>query len=163
MHSVCISNRFIMFHVCRDNSCSSDNECGLNEYCALSINLVRGQCRTLLRDGSYCARNEDCLSRLCSGGVCTSCTQDAHCPNGHYCSNKYLPLVEKACTNFCGQLCFLSATCGGQCTTCNWDFTCSWHYWHQCPFNIRLLKKGCWWKMEQKMSQISLLELHKSL
>jgi len=109
-----------------DNGCSSDGDCGLNEHCAISITVLqqKGQCRTNLRDGSFCARQEECLSQICSGGVCTSCTQDGHCAEGQYCSNKYLPLVEKTCTNFCGELCILSATCGGSCPNCGWGLSC---------------------------------------
>ena len=114
-----------LFYYFRDNGCSSDNDCGINEHCALSLNLLKGQCRTLLRDSSLCARDEQCLSGLCMAGSCTSCTQDAHCSNGQFCANKYVPFVEKACTNFCGQICLISATCGGSCTSCGWDFRCS--------------------------------------
>ena len=60
----------------RDNGCGADNECGFNEYCSgiTALGLLRGQCRTLLPDGSVCVRNEECLN-LCSSGRCTSCTQ----------------------------------------------------------------------------------------
>ena len=107
-----------------DNGCDSDAECGINEHCAFSLNIVRGQCRTLLADGAICLRKEDCLSGICQGGVCTSCTQDAHCPEKQFCSNKYVPFAEKKCTDYCGELCMLSSTCGGSCPTCSWGFTC---------------------------------------
>ena len=60
----------------RDNGCGADNECGFNEYCSgiTAFGLLRGQCRTLLPDGSVCVRNEECLN-ICSSGRCTSCTQ----------------------------------------------------------------------------------------
>ena len=60
----------------RDNGCGADNECGFNEYCSgiTAFGLLRGQCRTLLSDGSVCVRNEECLN-ICSSGRCTSCTQ----------------------------------------------------------------------------------------
>ena len=108
----------------RDNGCSTDSDCGLNEHCAASINVLKGQCRTKLADGSLCTRNQECIHQLCSGGVCTSCNQDAHCPDGKFCSNKYVPFIENVCTGYCNEICFFSSTCGGSCKTCGWGFTC---------------------------------------
>ena len=113
-----------MSSCCRDNGCSTDNDCGLNEHCAASINVLRGQCRTQLAHGSLCTRNQECIHQLCSGGVCTSCNQDAHCPSGQFCSNKYVPFIENVCTGYCNEICFFSSTCGGSCKNCGWGFTC---------------------------------------
>ena len=110
--------------VIRDNGCQSDSDCGINEHCAASINVIKGQCRTQLPDGSLCTRNEECLHRICSGGICSSCTQDEHCPEGQFCGNKYIPFVENVCTEYCGELCLFSAQCLGRCTTCGWGFVC---------------------------------------
>ena len=110
--------------VIRDNGCQSDSDCGINEHCAASINVIKGQCRTQLPDGSLCTRNEECLHRICSGGICSSCTQDEHCPEGKFCGNKYIPFVENVCTEYCGELCLFSAQCLGRCTTCGWGFVC---------------------------------------
>ena len=110
--------------VFRDNGCQSDSDCGINEHCAASINVIKGQCRTQLPDGSLCTRNEECLHRICSGGICSSCTQDEHCPEGQFCGNKYIPFVENVCTEYCGELCLFSAQCLGRCTTCGWGFVC---------------------------------------
>uniref|UniRef100_A0A0K2TKZ8 Metalloendopeptidase n=1 Tax=Lepeophtheirus salmonis TaxID=72036 RepID=A0A0K2TKZ8_LEPSM len=104
--------------------CSQNEECGLNEYCSISISSpLNGECRTILPDGSVCFRDEDCVNS-CYAGVCTSCTQDSQCPSTQYCSNKYTPLLAKSCSNYCGSLCLLSSQCGGECTTCSWAFTC---------------------------------------
>ena len=113
--------RLISFY--RDNGCASDSDCGINEHCAISYTLVRGQCRTNLADGSFCVRNEECVNH-CSGNVCTSCTVDTDCPSEQYCANKYLPFLQNECSGYCGQYCLLSATCIGSCATCGWSFTC---------------------------------------
>ena len=124
-HGNCYIRFFVLTKASfRDNGCQSDSDCGINEHCAASINVIKGQCRTQLPDGSLCTRNEECLHRICSGGVCSSCTQDEHCPGGQFCGNKYIPFVENVCTEYCGELCLFSAQCLGQCTTCGWGFVC---------------------------------------
>jgi len=100
-------------------SCSSDANCGLNEYCALWV----GECRTKLPAGSLCVVNRECLQH-CGGGLCSVCTEDNHCSAAKYCAYKYLPGIEKECAGFCGGLCLLSSQCGGECHTCGWSFTC---------------------------------------
>lgn len=100
-------------------SCSSDGNCGLNEYCALWV----GECRTKLPAGSLCVLNRECLQH-CGGGLCSTCTEDTHCPDKEYCAYKYLPGIEKECSGYCGGLCLLSSQCAGECSTCGWSFTC---------------------------------------
>ncbi len=51
-------------------SCSSDEQCGINEYCAPLVS----ECRTRLPDGSFCLANQECLKH-CSGGVCSRCIE----------------------------------------------------------------------------------------
>jgi len=100
-------------------SCSNDDDCGLNEYCALFV----GECRTKLPTGSLCVLDRECLDH-CGGGVCSVCTEDTHCGDADYCTYKYLPGIEKECSGYCGGFCLLSSQCGGECGTCGWSFTC---------------------------------------
>lgn len=96
----------------RENGCDKDEECGFNEYCTTLLSgLVGGQCRTKLSDGSLCVRfglvfsllgnissvkkestkwqnifnkffrSQECLN-TCSGGVCSSCSEDSQCQSG---------------------------------------------------------------------------------
>jgi len=101
-------------------SCSSDDNCGLNEYCALFV----GECRTNLPDGSVCLLDKECLNHCGSGGVCSECTEDTHCDGEKYCAYKYLPAIQNECSGYCNSFCFLSAQCQGECNTCTWGFTC---------------------------------------
>ena len=50
------------------STCSTDEECGINEYCAPLVS----ECRTKLPDGSICLAERECLNH-CSGGVCSKC------------------------------------------------------------------------------------------
>ena len=99
--------------------CANDEECGLNEYCALFV----GECRTKLPDGSVCVLDKECLNH-CSGGVCSECAGDTHCGADKYCAYKFLPAIENECSGFCDSWCLYSAQCGGGCSTCTWSFTC---------------------------------------
>ena len=49
-------------------SCSTDEQCGVNEYCAPLVS----ECRTKLPDGSFCLADGECLQH-CAGGVCSLC------------------------------------------------------------------------------------------
>ena len=100
-------------------ACSSDDNCGLNEYCAPLL----GECRTKLPVGSFCLADRECLND-CGGGLCAECIADSDCAAEDYCAYKYLPAIENECSSFCGSLCFLSAQCGGECPVCSWAFTC---------------------------------------
>jgi len=99
--------------------CGSDDECGLNEYCAAFV----GECRTKLPDGSVCLLDKECLNH-CGGGVCSHCEEDGHCGDAEYCAYKYLPAIQNECSGFCDSFCLFSAQCGGDCNICTWSFTC---------------------------------------
>jgi len=100
-------------------SCSSDDNCGLNEYCAPLL----GECRTKLPRGSFCLQDRECLN-ACGGGLCADCIADDDCASENYCAYKYLPAIENECSSYCGSLCLISAQCGGDCSVCSWGFTC---------------------------------------
>ncbi len=51
------------------SQCASDENCGINEYCAPLVS----ECRTKLPDGSLCVSSSECLNH-CSFGVCSTCT-----------------------------------------------------------------------------------------
>ncbi|TRY60920.1 hypothetical protein TCAL_16325, partial [Tigriopus californicus] len=101
------------------NDCSSDSDCGFNEFCDSYI--VNGQCRTKLPDGSLCYQSDHCINR-CYTGVCTSCQIDEDCQVGQYCAYKYVPFWEKSCSEYCQTYCFTNSQCGGECNRCGWDF-----------------------------------------
>ena len=106
----------------RVNHCSSDSDCGRNEFC--DSYLYSGQCHTLLSDGSLCLRSSQCLN-TCSMGKCAECAADEDCPaQGEFCAYKYLPLVTNKCSGFCGLFCLWDSHCGGECGECSWGFTC---------------------------------------
>lgn len=104
------------------NGCYNDNECGVNEHCTSTL-IIQGQCRTVLADGSFCTRNEECL-HTCSGGTCTSCVNHGDCKSNEFCANRFLPLVENICAGYCEELCLTSSQCGGDCPVCSWRFRC---------------------------------------
>jgi hypothetical protein len=100
-------------------SCSSDDSCGLNEYCA----PVLGECRTKLPSGSFCLQDRECLVS-CGGGLCADCVADTACSEDQYCAYKYLPAIQNECSSYRGSLCLFSAQCGGDSSVCTWGFTC---------------------------------------
>ena len=100
-------------------SCTTDDNCGLNEYCAPLL----GECRTKLPSGSFCLSDRECLDS-CSGGICSKCSADSDCEEARYCAYKYLPAIENECSSYCSSLCLVSAQCGGSCPVCGWTFTC---------------------------------------
>lgn len=105
-----------------------EGECGVNEFCDSYV--LGGQCRTRLPAGSLCLSSDQCLRGSCVLGRCSQCATDADCAadvgaGSDYCAYKWVPMVEKWCSKFCGEFCLTSLECGGECPNCElWSFRC---------------------------------------
>ncbi len=96
-------------------TCATDTDCGGCGFCEF-VSYVAQRCVAPLKNGEYCARDNQCKSKHCQNYQCaaqgcasvdTACKVDTDCCSGSFCQNDtYAPWV---CTtlrpkgNFCSR------------------------------------------------------------
>ena len=96
--------------------CSSDADCGADEYCELNTN----QCKP-----DTCDHAANCASRCCGDDGCGTGTDcENNCNSGDTCNT--ITCTCQSCTPQCGtRECGLDPVCGNSCGTCGANSTCS--------------------------------------
>jgi hypothetical protein len=120
--TVCASNDYDTF--CQDflvrvvAECLADSGCPLNEYCDSY------SCEPEKPPLEPCARDGECSSGLCDGGICVLCQTDSDCGAGDHCASSGMcqPVIC-ACGQVSSHACMAYQCCAdadcGSCSACS--------------------------------------------